>query len=110
MFCFICLPIILIILSGIGESMGVRVFGKKDWVFRSSERVVQNLEIKISFNLPFLSNESKKTIIKGKNTCNNIQKSNENWFDQVAVLNYQKNSKWFWKASEIYQLRFINAE
>ena len=40
----------------------------------------------------------------------NILKSNENWYDQVAVLNCQKNSKWFWEASEIYQLRFINAE
>ena len=39
-----------------------------------------------------------------------IQKSNGNLFGQVAVLNCQKNSKWFWKAPEIYQLRFINAE
>ena len=70
--------------------------------------MIQNLEVKISFNLPFLRNE--KTIIKGKNTCNDIQKSNENLFGQVAVLNCQKTSEWFWKAPEIYQLRFINAE
>ena len=74
-------------------------------MFRSSECVIQNLEVKISFNLPFLRNELEKTIIKGKNTCNN-----KNLFGQVAVLNCQKNSKWFWKAPEIYQLRFINAE
>ena len=29
---------------------------------------------------------------------------------KVGVLNCQKTSKWFWKAPEIYQLRFINAE
>ena len=79
-------------------------------MFRSSECVIQNLEVKISFNLPFLRNELEKTIIKGKNTCNDIQKSNENLFGQVAVLNCQKTSEWFWKAPEIYQLRFINAE
>ena len=79
-------------------------------MFRSSECMIQNLEVKISFNLPFLRNEFEKTIIKGKNTCNDIQKSNENLFGQVAVLNCQKNSKWLWKAPEIYLLRFINAE
>ena len=50
--------------------------------------------------------------VNKKKNCgdNDIQKSNENLFGQVAVLNCQKNSKWFWKAPEIYQLRFINAE
>ena len=37
---------------------------------------------------------------------NDIQKSNDNLFGQVAVLNCQKTSEWFWKAPEIYQLRF----
>ena len=66
--------------------------------------------MKISFNLPFLRNESEKNNHKRQITCNDIQKSNENLFGQVAVLNCQKTSKWFWKAPEIYQLRFINAE
>ena len=49
---------------------------------------------------------------KQKKNCgdNDIQKSNENLFGQVAVLNCQKTSEWFWKAPEIYQLRLINAE
>ena len=56
------------------------------------------------YSWPFYGNIKKK--------CGDIdiQKSNGNLFGQVAVLNCQKNSKWFWKAPEIYQLRFINAE
>ena len=49
-------------------------------------------------------------VIKKNCGDNDIQKSNENLFGQVAVLNCQKTSEWFWKAPEIYQLRFINAE
>ena len=72
-------------------------------MFRSSECVIQNLEVKISFNLPFLRNELEKTIIKGKNTCNDIQKSNKNLFGQVAVLNCQKSQSGFGKL-----LKYIN--
>ena len=60
-------------------------------------------KVKISFSLPFFKNESEKTIIKGKNTSNDIQKSNENLFGQVAVLNCQKTQSDF-----VVLLKYIN--